>query len=80
MKEERYIITMDGQAISPLPSDRRNAMTEWGNLRTVQGYRPDGSGGIKALCKKREFLSVYDTHAVSAYRTDTARRFTTSKR
>ena len=30
-----------------------------GNLRTVRGYRPDGSSRIKALCKSG-VLSIYD--------------------
>ena len=59
MKEERNIITMDGQGNISLPSDiGATAMTERGNLRTVRGYRPDGSGRDKGTLQKRSFERI----------------------
>jgi len=61
MKEERNIITMDGQGNISLPSDiGATAMTE------------------REICEL--FGVIAPTVTLSAYRTNTARRFTTSKR
>jgi len=48
MKEERNIITMDERY-------RCNRHDRVGNLRTVRGYRPDGSGRDKGTLQKRSF-------------------------
>ena len=60
MKEERYIITMDGQGNISLPSDiGAPAMTEWEICDLFGVIAPTVRAGIKALCKSG-VLSVYD--------------------
>ncbi|MTU31139.1 hypothetical protein [Parabacteroides merdae] len=60
MKEERYIITMDGQGNISLPSDiGATAMTEWEICELFGVIAPTVRAGIKALCKSG-VLSVYD--------------------
>ena len=51
MKEERNIITMDERY-------RCNRHDRAGNLRTVRGYRPDGSGRDKGTLQKRSFERI----------------------
>ena len=60
MKEERNIITMDGQGNIFLPSDiDATAMTEWEICELFGAIAPTVRAGIKALCKSG-VLSVYD--------------------
>ena len=60
MKEERNIITMDGQGNISLPSDiGATAMTEWEICELFGVIAPTVRAGIKALCKSG-VLSVYD--------------------
>ena len=60
MKEERNIITMDGQGNISLPSDiGATAMTEWEICELFGVIAPTVRAGIKALCKNG-VLSVYD--------------------
>ena len=60
MKEERYIITMDGQGNISLPSDiGATAMTEREICELFGVIAPTVRAGIKALCKSG-VLSVYD--------------------
>ena len=56
MKEERNIITMDERGNISLP--RRNRHDRVGNLRTVRGYRPDGSSRDKGSLQKRSFERI----------------------
>lgn len=58
MKEERNIITMDGRQYLPAERYRRNRHDRAGNLRTVRGYRPDGSGRNKGSLQKRSFVYI----------------------
>ena len=59
MKEERNIITMDGQGNISLPSDiGATAMTEWEICELFGVIAPTVRAGIKALCKSG-VLSVY---------------------
>ena len=59
MKEERNIITMDERGnISPAERYRCNRHDRAGNLRTVRGYRPDGSGRDKGTLQKRSFERI----------------------
>ena len=51
MKEERNIITMDERY-------RCNRHDRVGNLRTVRGYCPDGSGWDKGSLQKRSFERI----------------------
>lgn len=52
MKEERNIITMDGQGNISLPSDiGATAMTEWEICELFGVIAPTVRAGIKALCK-----------------------------
>ena len=52
MKEERNIITMDGQGNIFLPSDiGATAMTEWEICELFGVIAPTVRAGIKALCK-----------------------------
>ena len=60
MKEERNIITMDGQGNISLPSDiGATAMTEWEICELFGVIAPTVRAGIKALCKSG-VLSVHD--------------------
>ena len=60
MKEERNIITMDGQGNISLPSDiGATAMTEREICELFGVIAPTVRAGIKALCKSG-VLSVYD--------------------
>ncbi|MFR0963732.1 MAG: hypothetical protein ACLSG3_02585 [Phocaeicola dorei] len=60
MKEERNIITMDGQGNISLPSDiGATAMTEWEICELFGVIAPTVRAEIKALCKSG-VLSVYD--------------------
>ena len=60
MKEERNIITMDGQGNISLPSDiGATAMTEWEICELFGVIAPTVRTEIKALCKNG-VLSVYD--------------------
>ena len=60
MKEERNIITMDGQGNIFLPSDiGATAMTEWEICELFGVIAPTVRAGIKALCKSG-VLSIYD--------------------
>ena len=60
MKEERNIITMDGQGNSFLPSDiGATAMTEREICELFGVIAPTVRAGIKALCKSG-VLSIYD--------------------
>ena len=60
MKEERNIITMDGQGNIFLPSDiGATAMTEWEICELFGVIAPTVRAEIKALCKSG-VLSVYD--------------------
>ena len=60
MKEERNIITMDGQGNISLPSDiDAIAMTEWEICELFGVIAPTVRAGIKALCKSG-VLSIYD--------------------
>ena len=60
MKEERNIITMDGQGNIFLPTDiGATAMTEWEICELFGVIAPTVRAGIKALCKSG-VLSVYD--------------------
>ena len=60
MKEERNIITMDGQGNISLPSDiGATAMTEWEICELFGVIAPTVRAEIKALCKNG-VLSVYD--------------------
>lgn len=60
MKEERNIITMDGQGNIFLPSDiGATAMTEWEICELFGVIAPTVRAGIKALCKS-EVLNIYD--------------------
>ena len=52
MKEERNIITMDGQGNIFLPNDiGATAMTEWEICELFGVIAPTVRAGIKALCK-----------------------------
>ena len=60
MKEERNIITMDGQGNIFLPTDiGATAMTEWEICELFGVIAPTVRAGIKALCKSG-VLSIYD--------------------
>ena len=60
MKEERNIITMDGQGNISLPTDiGATAMTEWEICELFGVIAPTVRAGIKALCKSG-VLSIYD--------------------
>ena len=60
MKEERNIITMDGQGNIFLPTDiGATAMTEWEICELFGVIAPTVRAEIKALCKSG-VLSVYD--------------------
>ena len=60
MKEERNIITMDGQGNIFQPSDiGATAMTEWEICELFGVIAPTVRAGIKALCKSG-VLSIYD--------------------
>ena len=60
MKEERNIITMNGQGNISLPTDiGATAMTEWEICELFGVIAPTVRAGIKALCKSG-VLSVYD--------------------
>ena len=60
MKEERNIITMDGQGNIFLPNDiGATAMTEWEICELFGVIAPTVRAGIKALCKSG-VLSIYD--------------------
>ena len=60
MKEERNIITMDGQGNIYLPTDiGTTAMTEWEICELFGGIAPTVRAGIKVLCKSG-VLSIYD--------------------
>ncbi len=60
MKEERNIITMDGQGNIFLPTDiGATAMTEWELCELFGVIAPTVRAEIKALCKSG-VLSVYD--------------------
>ena len=60
MKEERNIITMDGQGNISLPSDiGATAMTEREICELFGVIAPTVRAGIKALCKSG-VLSIYD--------------------
>ena len=60
MKEERNIITTDGQGNISLPADiGATAMTEWEICELFGVIAPTVRAGIKALCKSG-VLSVYD--------------------
>jgi len=60
MKEERNIITMDGQGNIFLPTDiGATAMTEWEICELFGVITPTVRAEIKALCKSG-VLSVYD--------------------
>ena len=60
MKEERNIITMDGQGNIFLPTDiGATAMTEWEICELFGVIDPTVRAEIKALCKSG-VLSVYD--------------------
>ncbi len=60
MKEERNIITMDGQGNIFLPTDiGATAMTEWKICELFGVIAPTVRAEIKALCKSG-VLSVYD--------------------
>ena len=60
MKEERNIITMDGQGNIFLPNDiGATAMTEWEICELFGVIAPTVRAEIKALCKSG-VLSVYD--------------------
>ena len=59
MKEERNIITMDGQGNIFLPNDiGATAMTEWEICELFGVIAPTVRAGIKALCKSG-VLSIY---------------------
>ena len=49
---------MDGRQYLPAERYRRNRHDRAGNLRTVRGYRPDGSGRDKGSLQKRSFERV----------------------
>ena len=56
MKEERNIITMDGQGNISLPSDiGATAMTEREICELFGVIAPTVRAGIKALCKSEDF-------------------------
>ncbi|MCE9009090.1 hypothetical protein K0G53_07820 [Bacteroides faecis] len=60
MKEERNIITMDGQGNIFLPNDiGATAMTEWEICELFGVIAPTVRVGIKALCKSG-VLCIYD--------------------
>ena len=60
MKEERNIITIDGQDNIFLPSDiGATAMTEWEICELFGVIAPTVRAGIKVLCKSG-VLSIYD--------------------
>ena len=64
MKEERNIITMDGQGNIFLPTDiGATAMTEWEICELFGVIAPTVRAGIKALCKSG-VLSVYDIRRI----------------
>ena len=59
MKEERNIITMDGQGNISLPSDiGATAMTEWEICELFGVIAPTVRAGIKALCKSGVFERI----------------------
>ncbi len=80
MKEERNIITMDGQGNISLPSDiGATAMTEWEICELFGVIAPTVRAGIKALCKSG-VLSVYgikriirlsDKYSIEVYNLET---------
>ena len=64
MKEERNIITTDGQGNISLPADiGATAMTEWEICELFGVIAPTVRAGIKALCKSG-VLSVYDIRRI----------------
>ena len=66
MKEERNIITMDGQGNISLPSDiGATAMTEREICELFGVIAPTVRAGIKALCKSG-VLSVYGKYSINS--------------
>ena len=69
MKEERNIITMDGQGNISLPGDiGATAMTEWEICELFGVIAPTVRAGIKALCKSGVLNRARHQSALSACR------------
>ena len=80
MKEERNIITTDGQGNISLPSDiGATAMTEWEICELFGVIAPTVRAGIKALCKSgvlreygiRRTIRISDKRSVEVYGLET---------
>lgn len=76
MKEERNIITMDGQGNIALPTDAKaTAMTEWELCELFGVIAPTIRAGIKALCKSgvlreheiRHTIHLSDNRSIEVY-------------
>ena len=80
MKEERNIITMDGQGNISLPSDiGATAMTEWDICELFGVIAPTVRAGIKALCKSgilkeydiKRIIRLSDKYSIEVYNIET---------
>ncbi len=80
MKEERNIITMDGQGNIFLPSDiGATAMTEWEICELFGVIAPTVRAGIKALCKSgilkeydiKRIIRLSDKYSIEVYNIET---------
>lgn len=80
MKEERNIITMDGQGNISLPSDiGATAMTEWEICELFGVIAPTVRAGIKALCKSgilkeydiKRIIRLSDKYSIEVYNIET---------
>ena len=80
MKEERNIITMDGQGNISLPSDiGATAMTEWEICELFGVIAPTVRAGIKALCKSgilkeydiKRIIRLSDKYSIEVYNLET---------
>ena len=80
MKEERNIITTDGQGNISLPADiGATAMTEWEICELFGVIAPTVRAGIKALCKSgvlreygiRRTIRISDKRSVEVYGLET---------
>ena len=80
MKEERNIITMDGQGNISLPTDiGATAMTEWEICELFGVIAPTVRAGIKALCKSgilkeydiKRIIRLSDKYSIEVYNIET---------
>ena len=80
MKEERNIITMDGQGNIFLPNDiGATAMTEWEICELFGVIAPTVRAGIKALCKSgilkeydiKRIIRLSDKYSIEVYNIET---------